>query len=236
MMARQRAGDGSPWVFIRSGSEEDWVSEGHLRSSEARKAVPRSQPAVVRNTAEQTSPGRSEPGPAASLPLVEPSPGASLRRPGKPYPTANVAARQLDVRQGPGAHYPPVGGLFGGALVRMTARQRAADGSFWVLIRAGSTEGWVSERELRIHAPTAKTRTQSVDTVPAPGSWARVATTLLNVRAGPGVDNGVVGRIARGTNVRVFERQRVQDDAIWTRIQFDALRGWVNAKHLEAVR
>lgn len=58
-----------------------------------------------------------------------------------------------------------------------------------------------------------------------------VTATSLNVRAGPGTEHGIVGRLAQGAQVRVLE----QMDG-WKRIRPDegGLEGWVAGGFLQA--
>lgn len=69
----------------------------------------------------------------------------------------------------------------------------------------------------------------------APGSRASVNTTRLNVRAGPGTENAIVGRLERGANLRVLESRGLANDATWVRIDAGQVKGWVNARLLRAM-
>jgi len=230
--ARQLARDGRPWVHIHTGTAEGWVSERYLAPG-VPKPKPRTSRPVVSDTVGKIGAGRPQPALDSSLPVVKPTRSSLIQRPGKPFPTAHVQARHLDLRQGPGSGYPSVARVSKGALIQMKARQRGVDGRFWVFVRSGSKEGWGGEHELPFSTSTGEIRTRAGGEALTSPAWARVATKLLNVRAGPGVGNGIVGRIARGTRVRVSERRRAEDDATWVRIQSDAVYGWVNAKFLE---
>lgn len=64
------------------------------------------------------------------------------------------------------------------------------------------------------------------------GETAYVNTILLNVRDGPGPDYASLTRVPQGTPIRVLERRSVGDNAIWARIEFQGVSGWVNAKLL----
>ena len=58
-----------------------------------------------------------------------------------------------------------------------------------------------------------------------------VVATRLNVRAGPGAEHAVVGKLARGEQVRVLE-----ESSGWKRIRPDAggLEGWVAGEFLQS--
>jgi len=72
------------------------------------------------------------------------------------------------------------------------------------------------------------------------GELARVTgiagNDVLNVRGGPGTNNGVVGALANGTQVRMLGC-RMQGSARWCEIEMMTdmrERGWVNARYLSA--
>jgi len=58
-----------------------------------------------------------------------------------------------------------------------------------------------------------------------------VVATRLNVRAGPGAENAVVGKLARGEQVRVLEEMNG-----WKRVRPDAggLEGWAAGEFLQS--
>ncbi len=58
-----------------------------------------------------------------------------------------------------------------------------------------------------------------------------VVATRLNVRAGPGAEHPLVGKLARGEQVRVLE-----EDSGWKRVRPDAggLEGWVAGEYLQS--
>jgi SH3-like domain-containing protein len=70
---------------------------------------------------------------------------------------------------------------------------------------------------------------------PAPAAEAprleSVTASRLNVRAGPGAEHPVVGRLERGARVRVLE-----ESSGWKRVQPEAggLEGWVAGDYLQA--
>ncbi|NWF69584.1 MAG: SH3 domain-containing protein [Chloroflexi bacterium] len=62
------------------------------------------------------------------------------------------------------------------------------------------------------------------------GGTATINTTegdQLNVRSGPGIDFGVVGRLADGTRVTLVEGPRAADGLRWWRIRVGDIEGWV---------
>lgn len=58
-----------------------------------------------------------------------------------------------------------------------------------------------------------------------------VVATRLNVRAGPGAEHALVGKLARGEQVRVLE-----ETSGWKRVRPDAggLEGWVAGEFLQS--
>jgi uncharacterized protein YgiM (DUF1202 family) len=71
---------------------------------------------------------------------------------------------------------------------------------------------------------------------PEPGVYAVVGVRLddvLNVRAGPGVDNASIGAIAPyGTDVQVLEGGVQIRSAVWVQVAYGHVRGWVNSRYL----
>jgi uncharacterized protein YraI len=86
--------------------------------------------------------------------------------------------------------------------------------------------------------PTPTPNTHPVEPVPTPvqntEETAYVNTIQLNVRNGPGPDYASLTKVPQGTPIRVLERRAISDDAIWARIEFQGVSGWVNTKLLSA--
>lgn len=65
------------------------------------------------------------------------------------------------------------------------------------------------------------------------GDTAVVATERLNLRSGPGTQNGVVLEMPEGTQVQILE---VEDGWAWVELKDDSsVRGWTSAKFLNVV-
>ncbi len=182
--------------------------------------------------------------PLIDRPPYEPKHDAEPRRPrvvprppptpGKIFETAYVDTGALNVRRGPGEEYPVMDRVSKGALVRIYERATAPDGRVWVRIDPSSGEGWVSQRRLRFD------RSKPADKPDKPrglGDRAMVDTTQANVRAGPGTNYGVVGKLGRGALVQVGgERRDTADGSVWVRIESGGIAGWVNARLLGPAR
>ena len=195
-------------------------------------AIGPAKPSIGSALAERPSPPVRWSNPVQTPP-PQPPRRTPPQAPSTPYETAYVDTDQLNLRQGPSTQFNAGDRISRGGLVRIFARHRDSDGRIWARVRAGSSEGWVSERYLRRDAAAKPS-----DPPPSyqSGAVARVNTTRLNLRAGPGVGNDVVGKLDRGTAVQVFERRLVADGATWVRIRSGIKQGWVNARLLSFTR
>jgi hypothetical protein len=56
---------------------------------------------------------------------------------------------------------------------------------------------------------------------------------VLNVRSGPGIENGIVGTLAPGSSdLRATANAEITDGSLWLRIMNDEVAGWVNRRFL----
>lgn len=141
-------------------------------------------------------------------PEPEPEPDPDKLRKG--VVTANV----LNVRSGPGVHYPVVDQLRANAAVTVYEETQVA-GATWYRIGANR---WVHAGWVRL-----------VESGPTPPPGVRrgiVTADVLNVRARPGVgaDNPPVDRLRRGAQVQIYEEALV-DGVTWYRI---GVNRWVH--------
>ncbi len=154
----------------------------------------------------------------------------------------------LNVRQGPGTHYPQVGKLLPGAKVEFTKFQkvgyadwgRTKDG--WVCMDyiVLDKEGESGPAEPDVDNPDTDkpdTNPPDVDTpdpdVPGDSAVLYTGTVIntnsLRVRQEPGTKNKQVGTLVRGEKVEILEEREV-DDAPWGRIA----SGWICLLYIEA--
>lgn len=137
----------------------------------------------------------------------------------------------LNVRSGPGTAFEVVGQLNNGTSVQNLGCQIRGN-TRWceIEMRTDMRErGWVAGRYLtRAGAapPLGSGPLVSVTGVPA--------NDVLNVRAGPGTNFGIVGALGNGSQVRNLDCQ-TQGNARWCHIEMMTdmrERGWVNARFL----
>ncbi len=113
-----------------------------------------------------------------------------------------VVAQTLNVRSAPGAKQPKTGEVFAGSILAAFAESGG-----WVRI-SPSEERWVSATYLKVvHKGT-------------------VLADSLNVRTGPGTDYPVIGAVAKGTEVVMYETENE-----WFRI--DPNEKWVSGKYID---
>ena len=121
-----------------------------------------------------------------------------------------ISSTNLNVRSGAGANYTKVGSLTPGTQV--TVYEVVTVGTQqWARIGNGM---WVCMTYLRMNG------TNTTVTLPATGTV--ISSTQLNVRAAAGTGNAIVGRLAPGTVITVYELTNVNGVA-WGRTS----AGWV---------
>lgn len=113
-----------------------------------------------------------------------------------------VSAKELNVRSGPGTKNAKTGVVYGGNILGAYA-----ESSGWVKISA-TEERWVAATYLMVVQK------------------GKVLADSLNIRTGPGTAYPVVGALAKGTEVVIFE---IQNE--WCRI--DPNEKWVSGKYIE---
>lgn len=123
----------------------------------------------------------------------------------------------LNVRSGAGANYTKVGSLTPGSTV--TVYEVVTSGTQqWGRI---GNNMWVCMSYVRMNS--------SGTTVPSTGYTGKViSSTQLNVRAAAGTNNAIVGRLAPGTTVTVYELTNV-NGVSWGRIA----TGWVCMQYIQ---
>ena len=144
----------------------------------------------------------------------------------------------LNVRDAPRPSGRLLGQFANGAAVRNAGGCVMSDGQQWcdVADPRGGLRGWVAARFLALPGPVGGTATP---TPPAGGApIVRVtgvpANDVLNVRAGPGAQQRIVGALGNGDTARRLGCEAV-GSARWCEIEMMTEmreRGWVNARYL----
>ena len=130
-----------------------------------------------------------------------------------------ISSTALNVRLGAGANYQKVSALNPGTQV--TIYEVVQNGSqLWGRI---GTNQWVCMTYIRMNSSNGGSNT----TIPSTGYQGRV-TTNMNVRAGAGTNNAIVGRLTAGTTVVVYELTNV-NGVSWGRIA----NGWVCMNYIQ---
>ncbi|MBU1175176.1 MAG: SH3 domain-containing protein [Alphaproteobacteria bacterium] len=150
-----------------------------------------------------TPPGRPEP-----PPIEQPATGE-----------AHTATSQINVRTGPDTSFAVVDRLDQGE--RVMRGQCSSDG-VWCYISHDGADGWVAARFL---SPVAAPEPPPS----APSGTARIATSPVNVRTGPGTTFSVVDRLDRDEQV---ELAHCSADGTWCYVSHDGPDGWVAASFL----
>lgn len=128
-----------------------------------------------------------------------------------------ISSTNLNVRSGAGANYTKVGSLTPGSTV--TVYEVVTSGTQqWGRI---GNNMWVCMSYVRMNS--------SSTTIPSTGYTGKViSSTQLNVRAAAGTNNAIVGRLAPGTTVTVYELTNV-NGVSWGRIA----SGWVCMQYIQ---
>lgn len=147
---------------------------------------------------------------------------AAASKPAAPKPAAarkvTVTASALNVRSGAGTSYRILGSLKKGQSVSVTAEQ-----SGWLKIAYGSSGGWISKQYTK--AGASSSGGSSAPAAPATKK-ATVTTDVLNVRAGAGTNNRVVGTVKRGQSLTVSSESNG-----WLKISAGSISGWVSKQY-----
>ena len=130
-----------------------------------------------------------------------------------------ISSTGLNIRVGAGANYTRVGSLTPGSQV--TIYEVVTNGNQqWGRI---GTNQWVCMTYVRMNSGNNNGNI----TIPSTGYQGRVTTTM-NVRAGAGTNNAIVGRLTAGTTVTIYELTTV-NGVYWGRIA----SGWVCMSYIQ---
>ena len=141
---------------------------------------------------------------------------------------------RLNVRTGPSAQSRAVGALANGTSVANAGGCTMSGGQQWCNIRGAGLEGWVSARFLELPRPGAPAQPHRPEHGQMQTVTGVASNDVLNVRAGPGTGNRVIGALSNGTQVRTLRCEN-SGTAQWCEIeQLTDMRerGWVNARFL----
>ncbi len=146
--------------------------------------------------------------------------------------TATVTAFRLNVRALP----DPVNGQIITRINRFEQYPitgRTAD-SQWYQITVNNTPGWVSASFISIangfNIPVV-TPGQGQPPTQAPGATGIVGTATpytVNIRSGPGTQNGRIGRVPAGQTAQVVGRNAANQ---WWQVNYNGVVGWVSAQY-----
>jgi N-acetylmuramoyl-L-alanine amidase len=140
--------------------------------------------------------------------------------------TVHVATDSLRLRAAPGTSAAIVARLGAGITLTVTGAPVGADGYSWYpVFTAAGASGWVASDYLAPGAGSGGTG-DTGDT--GGGDTAIVDTPRLNLRAGPGTDQGVIAVLSGGTTVTLIEGPVPANGYQWYRAETDGgAAGWV---------
>ncbi len=146
-----------------------------------------------------------------------PPPGQSDGKTG----SGHVTAGGLNVRTGPGVSNGRITSIRRGTKVTILGHSGG-----WYKIRVGNTVGWSSGKYINVDSPGKLPE----KTPPATKSKKGYVTTSgLNVRTGPGTENGRIHILRGGTEVAI-----VGEKNGWYKIKYGDTIGWVSGKYIGA--
>jgi len=134
--------------------------------------------------------------------FLGPSPLGAVPALADEAPGAYVTTGQLNVRTGPGVGFAVVARIDQWQTMTLLARNRAAT---WVNIRLpNGTEGWVNA--YYIHASISLVKLPVAGATPVAAATGTVTVNKLELRAGPGVEYGVLAVLSKGQTMVLLGR------------------------------
>lgn len=150
--------------------------------------------------------------------LVSKNTGNSVSQEGS---DATVNTNDLRVRKGPGTNFQVIGYLNKGENVKVLETNEN-----WIKISTGFGEGWVAKQFLDISSSEKKkNENSSNDKVIGEGI---IQASSLNVRSKPSLSAEVLGKLQKGTTVKVYSQSTE-----WTEIQYSNKRAWISSQFIE---
>lgn len=190
--------------------------------------------------------GSAAPPPASTAPTQSPAASGEAAS----AQTATVTAPVLNLRSGPGTIFPVVGKLKSGTT--LTVLGRNADGAWLYVCCLPDTEtrGWISAEFVTpafaaadlpaladdgtpgaaLQETGADAAQPSAEPAPALGKTGAVTATVLNVRAGPGANFSVIGKLRNGATIDVQGRNAAGDWLYMCCVPATETKGWVSAE------
>ena len=133
-----------------------------------------------------------------------------------PIGNCKVTCAALNVRSGPGANYPRIGGLTKGKAVSVYEVQNG-----WLKVNYGTKYGWIDSKYTDFKVPEAPE---------TPLYQIKITANELNVRTGPSTSYDIIGTSHKGDTFAAYE---LKDG--WYRIDYNGKMGWVSGKYAEVV-
>ncbi|MBN1310661.1 MAG: SH3 domain-containing protein [Anaerolineae bacterium] len=139
-------------------------------------------------------------------------------------PTAMVNTGALNVREGPGACYLPIGTVWHFDRVTLLARDQYAA---WVQIQtADGLVGWITTLHIVTSYKLSDLPVATSSAIP----YATITTGRLNIRTGPGINYPIVFTITQGDKVSLLGRS---SNLKWVRVRaLDTYVGWINTGYI----
>ncbi|CAA6802860.1 MAG: Unknown protein [uncultured Thiotrichaceae bacterium] len=130
----------------------------------------------------------------------------------------------LNVREGPGTHYPVLRRLDGGTSGVEVLGEKRQGRNTWARIKWDDKVGWVSKSYLESFMEFDKGAKYKVD----------VNGTSLNVRYGPGTSYRQLRTLEDGVGGIKITRLAKKGESYWARISSGGKIGWVSSQYLVA--
>ena len=180
-------------------------------------------------------PGPPPPGPPGPVPPVGPIP--PLPPSGDViYPVGEVKSPYLNMRQGPGTNYAVIAVLQQNTQLHMMAR---SSGGTWYLAKTqNGPTGWVKRYYVHTDFPYTSLPIAENHPMPTPKPPVKppsypsgtVRASYLNLRSGPGINNGAIAVLRSGTTVALMGRNA---SGSWLKVKVPSgAVGWVNAGYI----
>lgn len=126
----------------------------------------------------------------------------------------SIITDDVRVRTGPDTTYNLTGALKKGSSVEILERQGE-----WTQIKNDELTGWISEEFISQQSVFIKKNKE----VPAHG----IVTDTINVRTHASLDGEVLGKIARGSKVKI-----INAEGDWLKVSFNSAYGWINKDYI----
>lgn len=133
-----------------------------------------------------------------------------------------VTGNNLRLRKGPGTEYITLAYMKMGDTFNVYS---FADDT-WA---QGEYKGLVGYASMKYLAPEQEPESEGPEEV------AMITTGRVNMRKGPGILNGIIRTLQKGTTVFFAEQTQEVSGTTWYLVTYDTYTGWVSGKYLEAL-